>query len=143
MVIVVSRVFRAALDADGEFICEIGKGLSAYVGIASTDTEEIVKKGAQKVANLRIFPNEEGKMSNSVKDIGGEVLAVSNFTLCANTRSRRPDFMGAARPEIAKDLFDLFVSELSKEVKTKCGVFGAHMEIDSRLDGPVNIVINL
>lgn len=143
MILVVSRVFRAALDADGEYICKIDKGLLVYVGIAMEDTEETIRKGAEKVANLRIFPNEEGKMFHSVKDIGGEVLAVSNFTLCANVKSRRPDFTHAAKPDKAKPLFDLFLSELSKSVETKSGVFGAHMEIETRHDGPVNIVIEI
>jgi D-tyrosyl-tRNA(Tyr) deacylase len=143
MVLVVSRIHGASLDADGEFVCSVNKGLAVYVGISSEDTEETIIKGAEKIANLRIFPNEEGKMFYSVKDIKGEVLAVSNFTLCANVKSRRPDFMSAARPEKAKPLFDMFLSELSKDVVTKSGVFGAHMDIKSHQDGPVNVVINL
>ncbi len=143
MILVVSRVFRAALEADGEYVCKIDKGLLVYAGISEEDTEETVKKGVEKVANLRIFPNDEGKMFYSVKDIGGEVLAVSNFTLCANVKSRRPDFTHAAKPSVAKPLFDLLVDELSKNVCTKCGVFGAHMEIETRHDGPVNIVIEI
>ena len=143
MILVVSRVFRAMLEADGEYVCKIDKGLSVYVGISEEDTEDTVKKGVEKVANLRIFPNDEGKMFYSVKDIGGEVLAVSNFTLCANVKSRRPDFTHAAKPQIAKPLFDLFVSELSKNVVTQSGVFGAHMEIETRHDGPVNIVMEI
>ncbi len=143
MVLVISRVHGASLDADGEHVCDTGKGLLVYVGIAQEDAEETILKGVEKTANLRIFPNEDGKMFYSVKDICGEVLAVSNFTLCANVKSRRPDFMGAAKPEIAKALFDLFVSEMSKNVSTKCGVFGAHMDVDAKHDGPVNIVINL
>lgn len=143
MILVVSRVFRASLDADGEYVCKIGKGLLVYVGIAEGDDEETVKKGAEKVTNLRIFPNEAGKMFYSVKDLQGEILAVSNFTLCANVKSRRPDFTHAAPPDRAKMLFDLFVNELSQGVETKCGVFGAHMEIEARHDGPVNIVMEI
>lgn len=143
MVVVVSRVFRASLDADGEHICDISKGLLTYVGMEENDTEETVKKGAEKVANLRIFPNDAGKMYYSVVDIKGEILAVSNFTLCANVKSRRPDFTHAAPPDRAKHLFDLFVSELSKFTMTKSGVFGAHMEIETRHDGPVNILIEI
>ena len=143
MVIVASRVHSASLDADGEHICEIKKGLLLYVGISAEDTEETVSKAAQKVVNLRIFPNEEGKMYYSVKDICGEILAVSNFTLCANVKSRRPDFTKAAKPDRANELFEFFKSETAKDVTTKSGVFGAHMDVDASHDGPVNIVINL
>jgi D-tyrosyl-tRNA(Tyr) deacylase len=143
MILVISRVFRASLDADGEHVCDIGKGLLVYGGISENDTEENICKAADKVANLRIFPNDEGKMFHRVKDIGGEVLAVSNFTLCANVKSRRPDFTHAAKPERAKPLFDLFVKKLSESVETKCGVFGAHMEVETRHDGPVNIVMDV
>ncbi len=143
MILVVSRVFRASLDADGEHVCKIDKGLLVYAGIAEGDNEETIKKGVEKVVNLRIFPNDEGKMFYSVKDIEGEILAVSNFTLCANVKSRRPDFTHAAKPDKAKPLFDLFINELSRQVKTESGVFGAHMEIETRHDGPVNIVIEI
>ncbi len=143
MVLVVSRVHRASLDADGVHVSEINKGLLVYVGIADGDTEENVAKGAEKVSNLRIFPNDEGKMFYSVKDIKGEVMAVSNFTLCGNVKSRRPDFTKAAKPDVANDLFEYFKKELSKNVETKSGVFGAHMEIEAKHDGPVNIVINI
>lgn len=143
MVLVISRVHGASLDADGEHICDINKGLLVYVGISSEDTEETVMKGVEKTANLRIFPNEEGKMFYSVKDICGDVLAVSNFTLCANVKSRRPDFTGAAKPDRAKMLFEAFVSKMAQLVSTKSGVFGAHMDVDTKHDGPVNIVINL
>ncbi len=143
MVLVVSRVHGASLDADGEHICDIKKGLLVYVGIAEGDNEETVKKGAEKVVNLRIFPNDEGKMFYSVKDIEGEILAVSNFTLCANVKSRRPDFTSAAKPDRAKMLFELFKEETRKSVLTESGVFGAHMDVQAKHDGPVNIVINL
>ena len=143
MILVISRVFRASLDADGEHVCKIGKGLLVYCGIAENDTAETIKKAAEKVVNLRIFPNEQGKMFHSVKDLSGEVLAVSNFTLCANVKSRRPDFTHAAKPDVAKPLFDLFIKELSESVSTQSGVFGAHMEIEARHDGPVNIVMDV
>ncbi len=143
MVLAVSRISSASLNADGEHICSVSRGLLVYVGVSKDDTEETVQKAVDKVVNLRIFPNDEGKMFYSVKDIKGEILAVSNFTLLANVKSRRPDFLAAAKPDLAKPLFDLFANKLLESVSTKTGVFGAHMEIDSRSDGPVNIVINV
>ena len=113
------------------------------VGIEPTDDEKLIKYYAEKVSKLRIFRDASGKTNLSIKDVGGEILAVSNFTLLAETkRTNRPSFSHAAPPDQALKLYDMFCNELNKYVPTKKGVFGEHMHIDTMLDGPVTIVID-
>ena len=145
MILVISRVFRASLDADGEHVCSIGKGLLVYGGISENDTEENILKAADKVVNLRIFPNDEGKMFHSVKDIGGDILAVSQFTLYASTvKGNRPSYIKAAKPDVAVPLYERFLAALEANMEKPVGrgIFGADMKVSLLNDGPVTIIID-
>jgi D-tyrosyl-tRNA(Tyr) deacylase len=142
MRILVQRVTSAAVSVSGERIASIGAGLLLLVGIRTSDTEAELTWMAQKCAALRIFADEAGKLNKSVADIGGEILAVSQFTLYGDAQGgNRPGFTNAARPEIAQPLFDKFVAlltgKLGKPVPT--GRFGADMQVESVNDGPVTI----
>ncbi len=143
MRIVLQRVKEASVTV-GERISEIGPGLLLLVGIAHGDGEAEANWLADKVAGLRIMGDEEGKMNRSVKDIGGAVLAVSQFTLLADTRKgRRPSFVGAAPPEEAARLFDYFCERLRTAGvgPVETGRFGAMMDVALVNDGPVTIVL--
>lgn len=142
---VFQRVSHASVTVDGEVVGAVAAGVLLLVGVQQEDTAAEAAVLAQKVANLRVFRDESGKMNRSVLDIGGGVLAVSQFTLCADIRhGRRPDFFAAARPETALPLFETVVSELKKagvaEVQT--GVFGADMQVELLNDGPVTILLD-
>ena len=145
MRIVVQRVDRASVDVDGERIAEMGPGLLLLVGVAPTDDAIDLSAMAAKIAHLRIFRDNEGKMNRSVLETGGEILAVSQFTLYGNTRKgRRPSFVGAARPEIAEPLFDRFVEALRGEgVPTQTGRFGAMMDVELLNAGPVTLIVEM
>lgn len=140
MRLVIQRVKSAKLYVDDKLISEIGGGLNVFVGVCKGDTVEQIKKTANKIATMRIF-EVDGKMNQSVLDTCGEVLLVSNFTLCTKEGSgARPDFGLSADREIAKSLYLMLADELdSLNVPVKLGVFGADMQIDARLDGPVTI----
>lgn len=143
MKLVIQRVNKAKLSVDNKIISEIGLGYLILVGIEPTDDEKLIKYYAEKVSKLRIFRDANGKTNLSIKDVGGEILAVSNFTLLAETkRTNRPSFSHAAPHDQALKLYDMFCNELNKYVPTKKGVFGEHMHIDTMLDGPVTIVID-
>lgn len=143
MKIVVQRVKSASCTVDGEIVSRIGHGLLAFIGIATEDTEEDLHKGSAKLAGLRIFENEEGKLSLSASDVGGEVMLISNFTLLGRVRRGfRPDCTHAARPEKAKPMYDAFCDAVAEILPVARGVFGADMQIDAVLDGPVNLVID-
>lgn len=143
MKLVIQRVNKAKLSVDNKIISEIGLGYLILVGIEPTDDEKLIKYYAEKVSKLRIFRDANGKTNLSIKDVGGEILAVSNFTLLAETkRTNRPSFSHAAPPEQALALYNMFCEELNTFVSTKCGIFGEHMHIDTMLDGPVTIVID-
>ena len=144
MRIVLQRVSEASVAVDGDRISGIGPGLLLLVGIAQGDGESEADWLADKVAGLRIMGDEAGKMNRSVRDVGGAVLAVSQFTLLADTRKgKRPSFGGAAPPEEAARLFDYFCERLRaagvEEVQT--GRFGAMMDVSLVNDGPVTIVL--
>ena len=141
---VIQRVLSANVTAHAEVVGRIGQGLLVYVGVATTDGPADADYLAEKVAVLRIFPDEQGKMNLSVQDVRGGVLAVPNFTLLADARKgRRPAFVKAAPPEQAEPLHDAFISGLrARGCQVVQGVFGAHMLIDSIADGPVNIVLD-
>ncbi|MNR80513.1 D-tyrosyl-tRNA(Tyr) deacylase [compost metagenome] len=144
MRIVLQRVSRAKVTVEGEVVGEVGPGLLLLVGIRTGDTLKEAQWLVQKCLGLRIWPDETGKMDRSVMDIGGSVLAVSQFTLYGDaSRGRRPDFMQAARPETAQPLFDAFVAGLKAEgVPVATGVFGAHMDVELVNDGPVTLIID-
>lgn len=144
MRLVVQRVKRAVVSVDNAAVGEISGGLMLLLGVAAGDSKSDAEVLAKKVLGLRIFTDENDKMNLSVKDIGGEALVVSNFTLLANyKKGNRPDYMQAAKPDEAKELYEYFVSLLSAELShVGVGMFGAHMEIDMCADGPVTIVMD-
>ena len=142
---VYQRVTEASVTVEEKQIACIGDGVLLLVGVCEGDTEQEAQVLAKKVAELRVFCDENDKMNLSVLDIGGSVLAVSQFTLCANTsRGRRPDFFGAAKPDVAQPLFDYFVNCLRdmgiSDVQT--GEFGADMQVRLLNDGPVTILLD-
>ncbi len=144
MRIVLQRVSEASVTVEDERISEIGFGLLLLVGVAQADGEAEADWLAEKIAGLRIMGDEEGKMNRSVTDVGGAVLAVSQFTLLADTRKgKRPSFIGAARPEEAERLFDHFCERLRAAGvdRVETGRFGAMMSVALVNDGPVTIVI--
>lgn len=143
MKLVIQRVNNAKLYVEDDTISEIGLGYLVLVGIEPTDDDKLIKYYAEKVSKLRIFRDENGKTNLSIKDLQGEILAVSNFTLLAETKgANRPSFSHAAPHDQALALYNLFCKELNKFVPTKRGVFGEHMHIETNLDGPVTIVID-
>ena len=142
---VFQRVTEASVTVEGTQIAAIGNGVLLLVGVCDGDTRQEAQVLAKKVAELRVFCDENDKMNLSVLDVGGSVLAVSQFTLCASTaRGRRPDFFGAAKPDVAKPLFDDFVGYLRdmgvSDVQT--GEFGADMQVHLLNDGPVTILLD-
>lgn len=144
MRIVIQRVSRGSVSVEGEAVGEIFEGLVVLVGVEKGDSEKDVDYLTSKVSGMRIFANGEGKMDLSVKDIGGGILAVSQFTLLANTRKgRRPSFEASEDPKRAEELFNLFVAKLrNDDLTVETGRFGADMRVEIIGDGPVTIVIN-
>ena len=142
MKLVVQRVKSTRLEVEGKLISEIKKGLAVYVGVAMGDSEADAIKLAEKIVKLRIFEDENGKMNLSVKDVGGEILAISQFTLLADvSHGNRPGFSGAERPERANELYEFFAAKVAElGVPVKKGVFGADMQIMQHNDGPVTII---
>jgi D-aminoacyl-tRNA deacylase len=144
MKILLQRVTRASVSISGERIAQIGRGLVALVGIAKGDAESDAQYLAEKTANLRIFPDKEGKLNLSLLNINGELLAVSQFTLLADTRKgRRPSFSQAALPDEAEELFKRFV-ELAQAtgLKVETGRFQQHMLVEIQNEGPVTIILD-
>lgn len=145
MKLVIQRVNHANVKIDGEEVGKINKGLLVLVGVAADDYERIVEKYFNKLIKLRIFEDENGKTNLSLKDVGGELLLVSQFTLLANCKEgNRPSFIGAGSPDEAKRLYEYMV-ELGKksDIHTECGVFGADMKVSLENDGPFTIVLEL
>ncbi|MBP3434500.1 MAG: D-tyrosyl-tRNA(Tyr) deacylase [Clostridia bacterium] len=142
---VVQRVKRTALTVGGERISEIPFGLTVFLGVKSGDTQAQADYLTKKIANLRIFEDENGKMNLSVKDVGGEVLLVSQFTLYGDaSHGNRPSFTLAERPEKAQPLYEYAVNALRAQgVTVKTGVFGADMKIEQYNDGPVTILLEI
>ena len=141
MRVVLQRVNRGSVTVDGQTIAEIGLGLVILLGVGPEDGEEQVNYLVNKIANLRIFGDDQGKINRSVLDVGGAAIVVSQFTLYADTRKgRRPSFTDAAPPEIASPLVDRFAEKLAAQgVPTQIGEFGAHMQVEIHNDGPVTI----
>ena len=140
---VVQRVSSSKVTVDGEVTGEINKVLLVLLGVTHEDTSKDVDYIIDKVLNLRIFEDENEKMNLSLKDVGGELLVVSQFTLYGDCRKgRRPSFSSAARPEVATKLYEEFIEKARKEgIGTKTGQFGAHMMVDLTNDGPVTILL--
>lgn len=144
MIAVLQRVNRAAVYADGELSGEIDYGLYILLGVEKDDTERDSDLLVEKISKLRIFSDADGKMNLSVKDIDGDILVVSNFTLNANyAHGNRPDYFSGAAPVEANRLYEYFVTSMKTKVrKCECGVFGADMRTEMSTDGPVTIVMN-
>ncbi len=143
MKIVVQRVKEAKVEVDNEIVGKIEKGFLVLIGITHTDTKENADYLVKKLCNLRVFEDEEGKMNKSLKDVGGKLLLISQFTLYANcSQGNRPSFIEAARPEQASELYEYFCEECrKKDIKVEKGVFGADMQVSLLNDGPVTIII--
>ncbi|MEQ8337869.1 MAG: D-aminoacyl-tRNA deacylase [Cyclobacteriaceae bacterium] len=144
MIAVIQRVSHASVSISGIIKGEINSGLVVLIGIEEEDNHEDITWLTQKLVNLRIFADEEEKMNLSVKDIHGEILIVSQFTLHASTKKgNRPSFIKAAKPETAIPLYEKFVHEVSSlDVPVKTGEFGANMQINLLNDGPVTLIID-
>ena len=144
MKIVAQRVSSARVGVDNKIIGEIGEGLCLLIGVAPDDSDSDVRWMAEKIANLRIFADEQGKMNRSLLDMGGSILAISQFTLYADCRKgRRPSFIGAASPELGDELYRRFVEVLREmDIRVETGEFGAEMKVEIVNEGPVTIVID-
>lgn len=144
MRVVVQRSKEATVTVEGEVTGSITKGFVVLVGVTHDDQEKDAAFLAEKVANLRVFEDENGKMNLSLLDVAGEVLSVSQFTLYGDCRKgRRPNFMDAARPEHANGIYEQFNSKLrEKGLKVETGVFGAMMDVQLTNDGPVTLIID-
>ncbi len=143
MKVVIQRVLNASVVVDQNIVGKINNGFLVLLGIANDDTEEKVTKMVKKIVNLRIFNDENDKMNLNIKQVNGEILVVSQFTLYADcSGGNRPSFALAGNPELANKLYEFFVSECKKEgIKTEHGIFGAHMKVDLINNGPVTILL--
>lgn len=141
---VLQRVSRADVKVDGKTVGEIGKGILVLLGVSRDDTEQIGSQLLERILNLRIFDDTQGKMNLSLLDVGGELLVVSQFTLYGDARKgRRPSYIHSAGPEAAETLYESFVTEArSKAVKVETGVFRAMMDVSLVNDGPVTILLD-
>ncbi len=141
---VIQRVKSASVKVEGKLVSEIGAGILIFLGVAHEDTATEIEYIANKVANLRIFEDEEGKMNRSLLDTGGAALVVSQFTLYGDCRKgRRPSFIKAARPEVANALYEQFITALEQQnIPTQGGTFQAMMDVELINDGPVTILLD-
>lgn len=143
MRVVLQRVQSSSVTVDGQLIGQIGSGLNLLVGIAPTDTETELEWMARKCLGLRVFPDETGKLSQSIQDIQGELLVISQFTLYGDCRKgRRPSFERAAPGALAQERYDAFVAKLRQSgLKVETGQFGAMMTVQIENDGPVTLIL--
>lgn len=140
---VVTRVKHASVTIEGKPNGQIGEGYLVLLGVGPNDTEETAVKLADKICNLRIFEDENGKMNRSLEQVGGSLLVVSQFTLYADTSSRRPGFTGAAKPDLAIPLYGKFMAHCRERgFVVEHGEFGAEMEVESLNHGPVTILFD-
>lgn len=142
---VIQRVTRASVKVEGEMVGEIGNGLLVLLGIEDADTKEDMEWLSGKIINLRIFNDQDGVMNVSLKDIGGELLLVSQFTLHASTKKgNRPSYIKASKPDIAEPMYQQMIKQVEKDLEKKiaCGIFGADMKVELLNDGPVTIIID-
>ena len=140
---VLQRVLEAKVETDGKIIGEIGQGLMILLGVANGDTERDAELLCDKIVKMRIFSDENGKMNKSLADVDGEMLVVSNFTLlAAYKKGNRPDYMGAAAPDEAKELYEYFADCCGCFIPVEHGIFGADMKLNILNDGPVTIVMD-
>lgn len=141
---VIQRVEKASVSVEGEIRGQIGAGFLVLIGVEEGDGDADFKYIADKAPNLRVFEDEQGKMNRSLLDVGGEVLAVSQFTLLGDARGgRRPSFIAAARPETADPMYERLVADWrARGIRVETGVFGAHMKVSLVNDGPVTILLD-
>ncbi len=140
---VVTRVKEASVTIDGKTVGAIGKGFLVLLGVHVSDTEDTARKIADRICGLRVFEDAEGKMNVNPKEAGAELLIVSQFTLYADCKSRRPGFTEAARPDTAVPLYELVIAECKERgFKVDTGEFGADMQVSSVNDGPVTIILD-
>ncbi|MGX9987438.1 D-aminoacyl-tRNA deacylase [Soonwooa purpurea] len=144
MKVVIQRVSESSVKVDNVIVGEIGKGFMLLIGIDESDNQEDANWLIKKILDLRVFGDEEGKLNLSIKDIGGEILCISQFTLIADyKKGNRPSFIKAAKPDQAIPLFEYFKAELKKSsLKIESGIFGADMKVSLINDGPVTIVMD-
>lgn len=143
MKLVIQRVKRASVEVDKKIVGKIGKGFLVLLGVGPEDTEDTANFLVQKLIKLRVFEDENEKMNLSLKDINGELLIVSQFTLYADcTGGNRPSFTNAAKPEKANELYEYFIEKCKEEnIKVEHGIFGADMKVELLNDGPVTILL--
>ena len=144
MKLVIQRVKHASVTVDGNVTGKIGKGFLVLIGIANSDTKEIADQYLKKLLNLRIFADENGKTNLSLKDVNGELLLVSQFTLYADCRKgNRPSFINAGAPDMAEALYEYMIDACRKEIPVvETGIFGADMQVELLNDGPFTIVLD-
>lgn len=141
---VIQRVERASVSVEGEIRGQIGAGFLVLIGVEEGDGDADFRYIAEKAPNLRVFEDDQGKMNRSLLDVGGELLAVSQFTLLGDARGgRRPSFIAAARPETADPMYERLVADWrARGIRVETGVFGAHMKVSLVNDGPVTILLD-
>lgn len=143
MKVVIQRSKKSSVSVSGKLINKIDKGLCILVGITPDDTDEDITYLVKKIVGLRIFDDEDGVMNKSILDSGGEILLISQFTLMADTsKGNRPSYIGAAKGDAAKPLYEKMLNTLNNHVKTYGGVFGAEMLVNIENDGPITIIID-
>lgn len=141
---VVQRVLKSSVTVDGKITGQIGKGFCVLLGVGPDDTEQDVAWMAEKIAFLRVFEDENAKMNLSIQDVGGSILAISQFTLYGDCeKGRRPSFTGAAHPVLAKELYEVFLKSFDKwNIPVEAGIFQADMKVEILNDGPVTLILN-
>ena len=144
MRVVIQRVSEASVKVDNQIVGEIGKGLMLLIGVDESDENSDADWLVKKILDVRVFSDDEGKMNHSVKDMNGEILCISQFTLISDyKKGNRPSYIKAARPEKAIPLFEYFKDEMKKSgLKTESGIFGADMKVSLINDGPVTLVFD-
>lgn len=141
----IQRVTSASVKVDGKIVGKIGKGFLVFLGIYEEDTEEKIEKLTKKIVNLRIFNDENDKMNLSIKDVKGEILLISQFTLCVDTRKgNRPSFVSAKNPKDANMIYEKTIENIKNEnIVVEKGIFGADMKVELLNDGPVTILLDI
>ena len=145
MRVLIQRVTSASVKVDGKIVGKIGKGFLVFLGIYEEDTEEKIEKLTKKIINLRIFNDENDKMNLSIKEVKGEILLISQFTLCADTRKgNRPSFVSAKNPKDANVIYEKTIESIRNEgIIVEKGIFGADMKVELLNDGPVTILLDV
>ena len=144
MIIVIQRVTNASVKVDDKVVSSINNGKLILLGISNDDSKEDILKMTNKISKLRIFNDENDIMNKNVNEVNGEVLVVSQFTLCGNVKKgNRPSYIEAAKPDIAKPIYNLFIKQLDSLInnKVQSGIFGAYMLVDIVNDGPVTLIV--